>query len=179
MIVILCTIDPDQYNDSAIPGLVYSGLRANLNDKNHVYAAYQPDQHQLEITEYDYTQKTIQLPQDGRHSMRYVYVSYLLSNMHSGDWLMAVSLADLADTAAEAEQLYFSFLAKQIQMTFYDAPYLNTETLQLKSDPSEDQKQLVARIIQSYYKNGNRSDISKHDREQMSAMHNGEKKSAS
>ncbi len=49
--------------------------------------------------------------------------------------------------------LYFSFLVKGIQLSFFDASYLDTELLRLNSEPSADQKPMIRRIIQNYFDN--------------------------
>ena len=73
--------------------------------------------------------------------------------MNTGDQLWVCKLSDLADNAEDACTLYFSFLKKGIELKFFDTSYLDTDLLQLNSEPPADQKLLIQRIIQNYFDN--------------------------
>lgn len=151
MIVILCTVSEDQYNDSIVKPLVHFALRANLNKQSYSYAAFHPETQQMELIQTDYSKKVLRPKILKDHSIRYNCVYSLIATMGENDWLMVNSLSDLSSTAIEAKELYFKAVEKPIRLSFYDASYLDSDVLQLNSTSEPAQKHLVARIIDNYF----------------------------
>ena len=75
----------------------------------------------------------------------------MLAGMKSGDRLMVQALSDLGSTAEEASELYFHTVEKGIEISFYDASYINSQTLALDSNPTTEERRLIRRIINNYY----------------------------
>lgn len=153
MIVILCSVSDRQENDSVLDGLVHFILKAKYQDADYVNAVFHRESRKMELMKKDHTSTPI-VPMNGiKNSMRHACVSRLLAMMKAGDQLWVCALSDLADSAEDACSLYFSFLANGIQLSFFDASYLDTELLRLNSDPSADQKLMIRIIIQNYFDN--------------------------
>ena len=64
---------------------------------------------------------------------------------------MVRALSDLGATAEEASDLYFHAIEEGIMMSFYDASYIDSQTLDLDSNPSVEETRLIRRIINNYY----------------------------
>ena len=64
---------------------------------------------------------------------------------------MVQALSDLGSTAEEASDLYFRAIEEGIVMSFYDAGYIDSQTLALDPSPSTEEIRLIRRIINNYY----------------------------
>lgn len=155
MNTILFTSSTTGYNDKIADGLVHFTLSELIKGPTPAYAAYHPEEKEIEFT-YPEEQTEIIEPkktgnQYGRHSARYSCVRQLIYKMETGDCLLAHSLSDLGDTASEAEKVYFDFLSKGIELSFYDMSFLDTEKLKLNTEPTNEQKVMIRRIMDTYY----------------------------
>lgn len=159
MITILCSVLANGFNDGAAPGLIHYTLSSNLNNEPVAYARYLIEKECLEVIVKDQDPYEINASEkeklNKKYSIRYHIINRLLMNMDTGDILHAVRLADLGETSDEAAKLYFAFLEKGIQMAFYDAGYIDTELHCLNTRPSADQKLMITKNIQNYYRTHN------------------------
>jgi hypothetical protein len=178
MIVILCSVSDSRYNDNTVPGLIHFGLKSYINGREYVYAAYHPETNRMVLLKLNHDTGDIR-QESTTCSSRQEGVSALVNGLREGDSLMVDRLSDLADTAVQAEDLYFAILKKGISMFFYDARYLNTQVLKMNPEPSEVEKILIQRIIGDYYTNlkENGSDLSKSELEEFNRQTNSKKKS--
>lgn len=153
MDIILCTASSTDYNDAVVPGLVHFSLLSHLKNNDLIYAVYRDDTNTLTLYMQDRSNRKI-TPKAHKvidRSDRYLCVRQLLSGMKSGDRLMVQALADLGETAEEASDLYFRAIEEGIVMSFYDAGYIDSQTVALDSTSSAEERRLVRRIINNYY----------------------------
>lgn len=153
MDIILCTVSSTDYNDAIIPGLVHFSLSSHLRNNNLIYAVFHKETNSLNLHMKDHSNKRI-FPKTCNktdRSDRYSCVRQMLAGMKSGDRLMVQALSDLGSTAEEASELYFHTVEKGIEISFYDASYINSQTLALDSNPTTEERRLIRRIINNYY----------------------------
>ena len=183
MNTILFTASTTGYNDKIAEGLVHFTLSELIKGATPAYAAYHPEEKEIEFT-YPEDQIEIIEPktiwnQRGNYSSRYNCVRQLIYKMETGDCLLAHSLSDLGDNAGEAEKIYFDFLSKGIRLFFYDMSFLDTEKLKLNTEPTNEQKVMIRRIIDTYYsQNGVFPILKSEELHQAAQMDRSKKKSA-
>ena len=153
MDIILCTASSTDYNDAVVSGLVHFSLSSHLKNNDLIYAVYRDDTNTLTLYMQDHSSRKL-TPEAQKaivRSDRYLCVRQLLSGMKRGDSLMVRALSDLGATAEEASDLYFHAIEEGIVMSFYDASYIDSQTLDLDSNPSVEETRLIRRIINNYY----------------------------
>ena len=153
--IILCTVSTTDYNDRVVNGFVHFTLKSRLNDVLPIYAVYYSKEEWMEIKTDEEVIDTIRIskedPRLRGHSVRYYCVNSIGSMLDAGDNLMVNFLSDLGNKE-EAKKLYYLFLKKGIHLNFFDASYLDTEMLGLTSEPSPDQKRMINKIIENYFR---------------------------
>lgn len=158
MNIILCSVSDSRNNDDAIEGLVHYGLTEEIHENDYCYAVYHNENKQMDIVKPDHPDRPLSVSQKAGRSIRYSCVYDLLTRMKTDDCLMAVHLSDFGESSEEAEDLYFRFLSKGIHVSVFDTEYLNTDVLKLSLNPSSDQKVMIHRMIDHYFKTGNQGD---------------------
>lgn len=181
MIIILTSASPKHNNDSIVPGLTHYMVSASLGKEPFLFARYIIDEKCLELLDrkYNVVSQFTPAKTDGHSqlSTRYECISQLLDVMKEDDQLKAVCLSDLGKTASEAVKMYFSFLKKGIQLSFYDASYLDTKLHHLNRIPSNDQTVMITNMIEDYFsKSEYRPKLSKEENRLLSKMGDSEKK---
>lgn len=181
MVIILCSTSAEDYNDPIVPGLTHFSLSARLNEEIFRFARYTIEKQYIEL--FDQNHDLIsrfasdQSSRNQRYSARYNCINWLLSNVNPGDHLKAVHLSDLGDNAEEAEKLYFAFLKKCVDLSFYDESLLDTQDLCLSRNPSDDQRSIISCMLKKYYLNLNGSPVlSKEDMCKLSGIPDSKKK---
>lgn len=178
MIVILCSVSSAVNNDDRIPALVHFGLKANLTE-SPVYASYIREDRKIRITQSEKEIREIKAVRSGTESAHYLCVRRLVSEMNKDDILYADKLSDFGDTAAEACDIYFSLVRKEIHISFYECTYLDTDVLKLPVTPSEDIRLMVSRMIDNYFSHDDDTPrISIQERSRILEMKRSKKKSA-
>lgn len=155
MNTILFTASTTDYNDKIAEGLVHLTLSELIKGPTPAYAAYHPEEKEIEFTYPEDRTEIIEPKKAGNrydsYSARYSCVRQLIYKMEAGECLLAHSLSDLGDTASEAENVYFDFLSKGIELYFYDMSFLDTKKLKLNAEPTSEQKVMIRRIMDTYY----------------------------
>jgi hypothetical protein len=182
MNTILFTSSTTGYNDEIVSGLVHFTLSELLKGATPAYAAYHPDEQAIQLSFPDETEKVIdfrnQMHRKTTCSKRYDCVRRLMYELDPGNILLTHSLSDFGETASEAEKNYFAFLSRGITLCFFDMYFLNSDSLNLSTEPSPDQKRMIQNIIRSYYEQDCKSPtLSSKERNRMSEMPGAKKKS--
>lgn len=155
MNIILCSVSDSQNNDDMIEGLVHYGLKEEIHENDYCYAVYHNEKEKMDLVKPDHLGQTLSVSIKPDRSIRYSCVYDLLTRMKTDDQIMAVHLSDFGENA---EDLYFRFLNHGIVISIFDAGYLNTDVLKLYPNPSSDQKVMVHRMIDYYFRTGNQGD---------------------
>lgn len=178
MHVILCSVSSAVNNDERIPALVHFGLKANIT-ASPVYASYIKEDKKIRITQNGKETREVRAFKSGPGSEHYLCVKKLISEMEKDDIMFAEKISDFGDTAAEACDIYFSLIRKEIPVSFYECTYLDTDVLKLPVAPSEEAQMMVSRMIDNFFgQNGGTPRISIQERSRILEMKRAKKKSA-